>query len=941
MLVAACLLLPAVPTLAQTPYGVIHRPNYVKYDVLETEHFDLIFQRGLDTLVFEAARVLEESYVDIRAHTGFDRDFRMPVVLNDFSDISNGFVTAAPFRQEITAAPIKGKILSPRHSDWLNQVLPHEMVHAAQAEFKPGFGVGAILGVFSRDMERALNLGIPRGMSEGLAVVHESSEEHGYGRLNFSMTLMQYRAAVASGKGWSVGELLDPPAFTRPFDRYYTGGGLLTRFVEDSVRTDFFNRTLGFYNRIPIFGYGTALWMGTGRSPWSLSASFQRSGRESEEYRLASLGRLSEARILTDRAGLSCRRPVWLENERLVAHCSGYSSTPGFYTILPSEGKLRYAFRHSITEDRFFALSPDRRTISFSRYTPELNVPVSSHSAVHLIDVETGRETRIPDSDRFYAPVSLADGTVLALRDQGQFNAIWRFADRGRPVRLFGEFGTVIKEIVVAPDGQLFILANRSGEQALYSLVRSTTGWSLDPLVAVRDGSLYDPTVSPDGRFVVFSADPAKHPNLYAYSIPEGQVRQLTNVRFGALEPSVSPDGSHLAFVNYEHEQYQLALMDFSPDRSPLAAGFEPPTEKPRPFAGASLPGSDSLTANIRSYNPFPSALVPRAVAPFLLFTDDVLDPFDNDIELGLGATVVGADPLQQWSYSASGFYEASRMWGRATVQTGTNVLRPFVRVLNEPLSRNVAINDSTVVRIRNEERAAEVGVSLPFRFSRNVHATSMNLGLATEYRTLRLIDEESNPLSEFSRRLTVTPSAVLGYRLQSNIRDFIPNSGLLVATAAELDAYVSGQAPPSRASRTDASWFLPLMKAQNRGIRLIGGLLWQNRGSVVNTNTFLPRGYEDEVALGAGTFLKAGIEVVQPVAYVDRGLVLIPITLEGVYMFGFGESVLEWSAFEPLYSSVGLGVGARVRLFHNLRIDARIAISRLLEEEKWAVSYR
>ena len=94
---------------AQSFYDVIYRPAWVKYDVLETENFELIFQRGLDTLVYEAAITLEKAYEEIRAETGFDRPFSMPVVLNNFSDVSNGFVTAAPFRQEITAAPIKGQ----------------------------------------------------------------------------------------------------------------------------------------------------------------------------------------------------------------------------------------------------------------------------------------------------------------------------------------------------------------------------------------------------------------------------------------------------------------------------------------------------------------------------------------------------------------------------------------------------------------------------------------------------------------------------------------------------------------------------------------------------------------------------------------------------------------------------------------------------------------
>ncbi|MFV1979783.1 MAG: hypothetical protein ACC655_01405, partial [Rhodothermia bacterium] len=316
---------------AQSFYDVIYRPSWVRYDVLKTEHFELIFQRGLDTLVYDAAITLEKAYDEVRAKTGLDREFSMPVVLNDFTDVSNGFVSAAPFRQEITAAPIKGKLLSPRHSDWLNQVLPHEMTHAVQAEVKGGFGVGALLSVMSPDLGRALNLGIPSGMTEGLAVLQESSEREGAGRLHFSMTLMQYRAAAASGKPWKIGQLLDPPAFTRPIDRYYIGGGMLTQFLADSVQTDFFERSLKFYNRVPFFGYGVALWYGTGQAPWKLSNAFEKAAIKSELERLANLGTISSYDVLTSKRGLACRRPKWIDETLILAHCSGYQYTPGFY----------------------------------------------------------------------------------------------------------------------------------------------------------------------------------------------------------------------------------------------------------------------------------------------------------------------------------------------------------------------------------------------------------------------------------------------------------------------------------------------------------------------------------------------------------------------------------------------------------------------------------
>jgi len=163
----------------------------------------------------------------------------------------------------------------------------------------------------------------------------------------------------------------------------------------------------------------------------------------------------------------------------------------------------------------------------------------------------------------------------------------------------------------------------------------------------------------------------------------------------------------------------------------------------------------------------------------------------------------------------------------------------------------------------------------------------------------------------------------------------------LLVASTAEIDAWRSDDALAARAWRTDASVFLPFLKARNQGIRVFAGILWQNRGSILNVDTFLPRGYDEDVFLGRGTWLKAGLEVIQPLWYVDRGLVLLPITLEAIYVFGFGETIGLMPGADPSYSSVGAGVGARVRLFHNIPLDLRVAAARRIEENDWAISFR
>ena len=166
-------------------YEPARRPPGVAYDVLKSPHFDLIFQRGTEREAREAAALLESELQRVEALTGHPRRMSMPVVLNNFNDQSNGLVSTLPFRQEIETAAILGHSLSARYKSWLQAVMPHELVHAAQAQSDAGFGVGWLLRFLSPDLARSLNLGLPPGLNEGIAVLHESTVQEGAGRLNF------------------------------------------------------------------------------------------------------------------------------------------------------------------------------------------------------------------------------------------------------------------------------------------------------------------------------------------------------------------------------------------------------------------------------------------------------------------------------------------------------------------------------------------------------------------------------------------------------------------------------------------------------------------------------------------------------------------------------------------------------------------------------------
>lgn len=84
-------------------------------------------------------------------------------------------------------------------------------------------------------------------------------------------------------------------------------------------------------------------------------------------------------------------------------------------------------------------------------------------------------------------------------------------------------------------------------------------------------GEIYDPSYSPDGRSLVFSALAGGFTDLYRYDLESGSLTRLTQDAFADLQPSWSPDGRSIAFVtdrfstrldHLDAGNYRLATLD-------------------------------------------------------------------------------------------------------------------------------------------------------------------------------------------------------------------------------------------------------------------------------------------------------------------------------------------------------------------------------------------
>lgn len=941
--------LPALPG-QQTSYDVLYRPPSAEYRVWEGDRFDLIYQTGAEDMARRTRAALQSSWAATDSLVGpVSSNFHTPVVINAYNDRGNGIVSPLPFRQEIEAVSSKTDPLVARSSTWPAQVAPHELVHSAQGEVQAGVGVGGLVRLFAPDAARSLNLTAPRGLVEGVAVYRESQIEPGAGRLHAPLFTMKMKAAMLSDDPWSFTQLLEDPAYTQPFNRHYIAGGHTFDYLVDrgdTTRPAFFRDAVTWHNRFPFLAFGVWLGFSTGEFPTQLKSEIRTELREKYAAELDRRRPFTPLSIVTGEAGLNHRRPYWLDNETLVAYVFGYDVRPGFYRIDARTGQRTPIRVQSFTEDRTYSLSHDTTALFASRYVTPPLVRTQEIAEVERVDLSSGAATQLTTHGRAMAPAESPSGRVFAVTNDGPFTRWSVVAKDGTTHPLTPDTATSVRQIAPAPDeGPIALLINANGDQRIYRARRSGGGApEIEPWLGLEEAVVYDLCWGPEGRYLLFAADYPKTANVFAFDTKTQQVLQLANVPFGALEPTLSPDRSTVAFVNYEHERHDLVTIPFRPDSASVVPASQVELGGPSPRASVSSVPADSAAEESRSYAAW-RHLAPRMVYPSLHTVDDELSsvlPSEGEAA-GLGVGVAGADPLRRWVYDGSVYWQDGGLWGEARLESGRFLLRPSLSVYDR--TARVSGDEPGV-----EERGGGVGVRLPIVLRSNVYQSFLQFQLETELRHLRFYGGDLTRPTPFSSRLTLRPGVGFGYRLQQNVRDLVPNSGLALGVVGTFDPWVDPgqlQIGARSAVRSGLSVYLPFLRGSNTGIRLGAGLLTQNR-SAFGTSTFVPRGYDrlqslDGLSRTSGTFLRLDAELTQPLWYIDDGLSLLPVYAKVLSAYGFGQMLgrVASSYWREVASSVGVGLSLRTRFFYVFDFDLRVGAAFRLGSGDVTLVYR
>jgi eukaryotic-like serine/threonine-protein kinase len=172
---------------------------------------------------------------------------------------------------------------------------------------------------------------------------------------------------------------------------------------------------------------------------------------------------------------------------------------------------------------------------------------VTSPSQIWYLSYPDGEAHRITNDLNDYLDMSLtADSIALACVQSEQISNIWVMPgeNTNRAIQITSTKFDGLGSISWTPDGKIVYDSAATGQLDLWMIAANGTG---EKQLTADAGNNNGPSVSPDGRFVVFVSDRTGTNHVWKIDIDGSNATQLTN-GIGETNPQCSPNGQWVAF---------------------------------------------------------------------------------------------------------------------------------------------------------------------------------------------------------------------------------------------------------------------------------------------------------------------------------------------------------------------------------------------------------
>jgi hypothetical protein len=540
-------------------------PHSVRWRQINSPHFKVLFPEGYDRQAQRMANTLEHIYLP-EARTLSVRPKKIPILLQNQSSVSNGFVTLAPRRSEFFGMPSQNYNFQ-GNNDWLDLLASHEYRHIVQFQRSiTGFNKLVFYTLGQSALAAMAFVAAPNWFWEGDAVAIETAFTHsGRGRIpHFDLLL---RTNFLEGRRFNYHKQY-LRSYKHNISNHWIFGYHMVTHLRDKTNDPFvWDRVVGRAWGMPFvpFTFSNAIKKETGMYVRDLFNDMADTRTRQWREQTDTL-RLTPFTTLNTRANdayTDFRFPQVLDDGRLAVMKEGIGDIETLVAL--DNGRETDKFVAGIVVNTGM-LSAARQRVVWNELRFDPRWAMRTYSVLKGYDFARREERTITRQSRVNGAALSPDGQQVATVETTTdylTNLIVVDYLSGQEVARFGNPENALLSMPRwSDDGRyIYFLKTRNQRKSL-ERVECATGLQEQVLHFGTENAGYP---VPWGDYVFYNSPYSGIDNIYALHLPTRRHYRVTGSRLGAYHPAVSGDGQTIYYNEQTRDGMDVVSVPFRP----------------------------------------------------------------------------------------------------------------------------------------------------------------------------------------------------------------------------------------------------------------------------------------------------------------------------------------------------------------------------------------